>query len=628
MSLSAASRLVTTRPFIFFTVVLLIKSYIAWLVTFDTVPTWQPFVTEMPFMWLAFCLIECFAGKRRLLLYNAVNLLFTSVFFAVIMYYKYFGIIVTYHALEQVNQVTAVKNSVFSLLDPYFLFIFTDILIFMAWSFRSKYKEIRANFKPRQERRTAVVVLFTISFAVCLMNIWPNRASMNEIKQASEMGILNYEAYTIFNREKPEPVNPEQITEKAIMAIKGIQKPATPALWKAAQGKNLIVIQLESFQNFLLGLEIDGQEVTPNMNRLMKEHFYFPNFYQQVGQGNTSDAEFVVNTSFYIPPRGAATMAYAGKVLPSMPRTFQQHGYDTATFHTNMVEFWNRGELYKGLGFDRYYDQAFFGNEDTVFFGPSDEVLYRKTAEELDRMQQAGKPFYAHVISMTAHHPFSTPKEKDRITLPERYQDTLVGDYLRAQSYADAALGGFISDLQARGLWDNSLIVIYGDHLGLPMYSLNSAEEQLMKEIYGRDYSYTDMINIPLIIASAGITKPAVYEQIGGQVDLFPTIANLLGISLDNQIYFGQDLFNQNYNILPQRYYLPTGSFLSSESLFMPGNGFEDGTEYPLADPLAGEKGTGHLATEDEYNRALQLLHYSDSYVIQLPDREAKSAAE
>jgi len=620
MSLSTVSRLVGTRPFVFFTVILLLKSYVAWYVTFDTIPTWQPLVTEMPFMWLAFCLIEGLVGKRKLFFYNAVNLLFTSVFFAVIMYYKYYGVIATYHALEQVNQVTAVKNSVFSLLDPYFLFIFTDILILMFISFRGKHKQMWTKLQPRRARRSVILSVFVVSFAVCLLNVWPHRASMNEIKQASDMGILNYEAFTILNREKPELIDPEQITQPTIDQIKGLKPlPDEPQLWGAAKGKNVIVIQLESFQNFLLGLKIDGQEVTPTMNKLMQDNFYFPNFYQQVGQGNTSDAEFVVNTSFYIPPRGAATMVYAGKELPSMPKMLKASGYDTATFHTNVVDFWNRGELYKALGFDRYYDQKFFGDEDTVFFGPSDEVLYSKTAEELEKMQTADRPFYAHVISMTAHHPYSTPKEKDHIELPERYKDTLVGDYLRAQSYADYALGQFVGDLKARGIWDNSLVVIYGDHLGLPMYSLNKHEEELMHEIYGREYSYTDMINIPLIIASTGVSHPQVMEQIGGQVDILPTVANLTGVSLDNQIHFGQDLFNQSYNVLPQRYYLPSGSFVSQQSLFMPGTGFEDGTEFPLA---GDGSSSSREASKEEYEQALQLLHYSDSYVSQLPDRE------
>src|SRR5690606_27229846 len=107
-----------------------------------------------------------------------------------------------------------------------------------------------------------------------------------------------------------------------------------------------------------------------------------------------------------------------------------------------------------------------------------------------------------------------------------------------------------------------------------------------------------------------------VMEQLGGQIDLLPTIANLMDLDISGQMYFGQDLFNQTYNILPQRYYLPTGSFLSSQELFMSGSGFEDGTHYSLAGDGVS---SNESATMDEYERALELLKLSDSYVQQLP---------
>ena len=136
--------------------------------------------------------------------------------------------------------------------------------------------------------------------------------------------------------------------------------------------------------------------------------------------------------------------------------------------------------------------------------------------------------------------------------LPKRYEGTFVGDYIRAQNYADYAIGLFIDDLKARGLWDKSIILIYGDHLGLPVYSLNSDDKALMKEIYGHEYGFTDMINIPLIIASPGVTSPKEFNQVGGQSDLLPTVANLTGIPLQDHIHFGQDLLNQTSNILPR----------------------------------------------------------------------------
>ncbi|MMZ66537.1 hypothetical protein D1872_290420 [compost metagenome] len=145
-----------------------------------------------------------------------------------------------------------------------------------------------------------------------------------------------------------------------------------------------------------------------------------------------------------------------------------------------------------------------------------------------------------------------------------------------------------------------------------------------MHEIYGRDYGYIDMINIPLIISAPGVSAPNTFENVGGQVDILPTVANLMGISLDQHLHFGQDILNQTYNLLPQRYYLPSGSFLNDKALFMPGVWYKDGTQYPVAEDGVSQA----LTTEKEYNRALELLRLSDSYVQQLPDRVQAEEAE
>ena len=593
------------------------------MVVFEGGVSWALVLRELPFVLIVFCIIECLAQKRKLLYYWIADLLMTSILFAVIMYYKYYGVIVTYFALAQVNQVTAVKNSVFSLMDPYFLFIYIDVVILAYFLFKKKSVSTWKQKINTPSSRKIALPLLIVSLVICLFNVVPNRASMNELVKAEQMGILSYEAYMILSKKTTDYVEPEHITQEAINKIKNITPVSEPLQYGTAAGKNVIIIQMESFQNFLVNLNIDGQEITPNFNKLVKENHYFNKFYQQVGQGNTSDAEYVVNSSLYIPSRGAATQMYADRELPSLPKLLEQHNYDTATFHTNVVEFWNRGELYDSLGFNHYYDYKYFGDEDTIFFGASDSVLYRKTLDKLIEMDAAENPFYAQIISMTAHHPYTLPVDKQLITLPERYTKTLVGDYIVAQNYADHALGLFIQDLKDKGIWDDSLIVMYGDHLGLPIYSLNNHELGLMNEIYGRDYTYTDMINIPLVIINEGVSTGETLSQIGGQVDVMPTIANLLGISMDSQIHFGQDIFNQSENILPQRYYLPTGSFLTSEELFLSGSGYDDGRHYSLTDHNVVDNGQ---ATEADFQSALELLQLSDSFVNSLPLKKSAAA--
>ncbi|WP_339305090.1 LTA synthase family protein [Paenibacillus sp. FSL R5-0519] len=657
MSRSSLTRFLS-GPFIFFTIIMMIKSSLAWIVIFDDIPVWKPLLTELPLIWIGFCLIEWFAAKRRMWMYLAMNLLLSGIFFAAIMYYKYYGVIVNYHALAQVNQVTSVKSSMFSLLDPYYLFIFADVLIIGGILVRRRIKlgsTERPNRIPleRRARRRIASVILTLSLILCMLNIYPNRASMSELTQAEQMGILGYEAYTILDR--PDELVPvAHIDQAAIDQLK--QTTPLPAIVKqgAASGRNVIMLQMESFQNFLIGLEVDGQEITPNLNELARQSLYFPNFYQQVGQGNTSDAEFVVNTSFYTPPNGAATTVYADKALPSLPKLMAANGYQTATFHTNDVRFWNRDQLYKALGFNQYYDIDYFGTQDSIAFSASDEVLYSKTLDKLESMQSSGDPFYAHIISMSAHHPYTLPENKVKLTLPERYKDTLPGDYLISQHYADQAIGQLIAGLKERGLWENSLLVLYGDHLGLPIYSLDKQDRVIMKELYGREYTSADMINIPLMISAPGVTPGVQLEQIGGQVDILPTIAGLTGVSLEDQLHLGQDLLREGGNLLPERYYLPSGSVLNDASLFIPAKGYGDGTHYSLADagrqdagqqqmdvsleetpqisagkvPPAivtssnNEVSSSRFITKEQYDRALDLAHLSNSYLSQLPDRK------
>lgn len=612
---------IKNKPFLIFSFILLLKCAVAWFVVFSDGPNWSMLLTEIPFFFIVFGLIEWMASKRKFLYYMIANLLISVIYFAVLMYYKYYGVIATYHALEQADKVTKVGESTYSLLDPYYLFIFVDIVVFMFFMFRPKYIDLwKERGMNRRMNRTVLFGIISVSLILCVYNIWPNHASMNENKKAESMGILNYEVYTLFadTRETGEMIDSKDITQQVINETKGITEPVSPKYWAAAQGKNLIVVQMESFQNFLLGLSIDGQEVTPNLNKLLKSEHYFKHFYTNAGQGTTSDAEFVVNTSLYVPQHEVATSSnYMDKELPSLPKLMKASSYNTATFHTNSVEFWNRSTLYRVLDFDKYYDKEFYGDkdEDHIAFGASDEILYAKTVPELVKMDAEDKPFYAMVISMSAHHPYKMPESKYKMTLPKRYEGTLVGNYILAQNYADYAMGQFLDQLKSSGLWDDSVIVFYGDHQGVSLYSLTGNEKSLMEEMVGHEYGYTDMFNVPLIVHAPGVGEPTVYSQTGGQIDIMPTVANLLGISMKDQIHFGEDLMNQQTNLLPVRHFLPTGSFINDTSIYVTGVNYEDGDNFNLMDGSETENGS----TKEQFDAVQRLLNLSKSYILQLP---------
>ncbi|WP_442600841.1 LTA synthase family protein [Paenibacillus sp. KN14-4R] len=599
-----------------FSILMILKMYFTWTVIQGSIPTYRPLITDLPAIMVLFGLIELLVKKRKLLAYTIVDTIVTTIYFAILMYYKYYGVIVDYHALMQLKQVTEVKSSVLTIMHPIYLLVFVDIVVIIGLCLCSKAIRNWGNQDSITYPRWMTLGVLAVTMLLCLMSISTNMEIVNEHKMAEKMGFLNYEVHTIMDSMFTDTIPAESVTPEAVKEAKQETVSAVNEHFGDAKDKNIIVIQLESFQDFLVGLKVGDHEVTPVLNDLMKQSYYFSNFYQQIGQGNTSDAEYLLNTSLYVPQNGASSQVYSDKELPGLPRMVKDYGYQSLTFHTNSVEFWNRDKLYHALGFDQYYDQAFFGDEDFIHFGASDEVLYKKTAEELKKKHDEGQKFYANLISMTNHHPFDLPESKHPIKLPDEYDNTLVGNYIASAHYTDEALGKFFDELKEAGIWEDCMIVIYGDHFGLPVNSLSQKELGLMKNIVGRDYDYTDMFNIPLFISIPGVSTQQELQHVGGQIDIMPTIANLAGFSMDNRVFFGKDLLNNTSTLLPMRYYLPSGSFINDNEIFIPGEKVSDGEQYALkyADPLLPND---HIA--DEFATASQLLAMSDSYVRGLP---------
>ena len=391
-----------------------------------------------------------------------------------------------------------------------------------------------------------------------------------------------------------------------------------PNYFGSGRGRNLIMIQVESLQNFPLYTYMNKQEVSPVINRLAYESLYFPNIFQQMGPGNTSDAEFLVNTSIY--PTGTSPMSesYGDRELPSLARLMKKQGYRTATFHVNDVSFWNRDQMYPALGFDRYYDKPYYVEDDFNKFGSSDEELYRVCGLKLKELKTMGRDFYAQMVTVSSHYPFKIPEKSKSLQLPDHMKNTHIGDYLTAVHYADAALGTFIDTLKSKGMWDNSVFVIYGDHFGLKkgMYKPSDVSEAL-------DIPYHENIsrlNVPLIIHLPGQTEGQIITQVGGQVDILPTLANIMGVSFRKKEFkgFGHDLMNISRNLIGIRYYMPSGTFINDEILFVPGKGFADGTAVSLTSlkPILD-----YSQYRNDFYSNLDRMKESDRYVRQLPKR-------
>ncbi|RJE88519.1 LTA synthase family protein [Paenibacillus sp. 1011MAR3C5] len=574
------------------------------------------------------CVLELITTSRwKTAVMGVGNAVISLLLFACSVYYSFFGSIPTYTALHGLGQVGQVKESVESAIELKFYVLFLDLailLVLYVLSLRSKGDKTASRPAAKPIYVGAALI---IAIGASFFYIRSDLDISNELVQAERLGVLNYQIATAVKENKENTAIKNGSTDETKQALEQLEEnfygggsveAGTPNFYGVAKGKNVIVIQLESFQNLMIGLKVNGQEVTPVLNDLIANgSFYFPKTFQQIGQGNTSDAEFISNTGVY--PTGTIAMSkgYGDRKIPSLPRLLAEQNYTTNTFHVNDVTFWDRNKLYPALGFDKYYDRPFFKDDKFNGFGASDGEMYRVGLERVTELHDEGKPFYAQFVTTSSHHPFWVKSEFLNIKLPPELSGTQMGHYVTAINYTDKALGDFIENLKEKGIWEDTILVAYGDHFGLQTKENDPA---WVEEVLGVNYhDQVSRFNIPFLVHVPGVEGKTM-ENVAGQVDMMPTIVNLLGISLkeEGHTVFGQDLLNAKKNVIGMRYYMPTGTFFNDEIMFVPGKGFEDGTAIDLK---TLEPVKDFSKYRSDYDYVLELMKLSDEYMKLLPQR-------
>jgi phosphoglycerol transferase MdoB-like AlkP superfamily enzyme len=194
-----------------------------------------------------------------------------------------------------------------------------------------------------------------------------------------------------------------------------------------------------------------------------------------------------------------------------------------------------------------------------------------------------------------------------------------MGNYISAESYSDYALGKFIKDLKTSKIWDKSIVMIYGDHTAMIENNLSGKDDKAAHMLLGRDYGPADRQRIPLIIHLPQQTQSRLVTSTVGQVDIMPTVADLLGLDLTSVPHMGRSVFVDSNPLVPLRAYLPGGTFVNNRVVFMPGMGFDDGEAVKIADDSSA-KATDREKTD--FQRVLELTKISDSWVRSLPKRK------
>lgn len=324
-----------------------------------------------------------------------------------------------------------------------------------------------------------------------------------------------------------------------------------------AKGRNVIYVHLESFQQFLIDykLQADGKEyeVTPFLNSLYHSNstLAFSNVFNQVKAGKTSDAETMIETGLFGLNQGSFMVNYGGtNTQQAAPFILSKNGgYTSAVFHGNAGSFWNRNTAYKQWGYNYFFDASYFTKQDdtnSFQYGLNDKIMLKDSIKYLERLQQ---PFYVKYITVSNHYPYTTSLIGDEIGFPlAKTKDETINGYFATANYLDSSVKSLFDYLKKSGLYDNSIIVLYGDHFGI-----SQTRNPNLAPLVGKtsetwsNYDNAMMQRVPYMVVIPGMDKGKIIDTYGGQVDMLPTLEHLLGIDSKNYLQVGQDMLSTQH---------------------------------------------------------------------------------
>ncbi|WP_318617048.1 LTA synthase family protein [Sporosarcina sp. YIM B06819] len=541
----------------------------------------NPLGSALLFLGLSFL----FKGKKKYTSLVVVYTLISILLYANVVYYRFFSDFITLPTLFQTQNFGDLGGSILTLIKPFDILFFVDVFVMFYLRFSRKIQKETNRFGYKK-----AIAIIAFALVVSIINLGLAEISRPQLLTrgfdrnyiVKYLGMYNYSIYdsveTMAASSQRALADSSDITEVINYTQSNYAKP-TAKYFGAAKGMNVIYLHLESFQNFLINYKLNGEEVTPFLNSLTKDEntMYFDNFFHQTGQGKTSDAEFMLENSIFGLPQGSAFITKAQNTYQAAPSILKDYGYTSAVFHGNNGSFWNRNVMYKSFGFDNFFDASYYdtsSSNDMAEYGLLDKPFYEQSESLLSSLPQ---PFYTKFITVGNHFPYNL--NQDLVTIDKANTgDVSVDDYFQTARYTDEAIKQVFNQLKELGLYDNTMIVLYGDH-----YGISDNHKRAMGQVVGKEitpYESANLQRVPLIIHVPGM-QGGTNHTYGGQTDLLPTLLHLLGIDTKNFIQFGSDLLSEEHNeIVPFR----NGDFVSPTINSINEKFYDNKTGLPLDD--------------------------------------------
>lgn len=562
-----------------------------------------------------------------------IYLLLSILLFANVVYYQEFTDFLTIDTILGAGKVASgLGESAIRLFRPHDILYFLDCIAVLA---ALLLKKIPLDTRPVRGKFAFMTTIASLLFLLGNIALAETSRPGLLTRTFSRDYLVKYlgiNAYTVYDGIKTYQVSQIRAqaspNDMAVIADKLKQRPKekNEETFGLAKGKNIIYVHLESAHQFLIDYKLKDEngiehEVMPFVNSLYHSNnsFSFDNFYHQVSAGKTSDAETLLENSLFGLNQGSLFSQLGGKnTFNAAPALLDQKlGYTTAAFHGNAGNFWNRNETYKKFGYQHFFDASYYklDDENSFQYGLHDKPFFQQSVKYLEHLQQ---PFYAKFLAVSNHYPFSELPEAENGFPKVNTGDSTIDGYFATANYTDTAIKEFFDYLKASGLYENSMIVLYGDH-----YGISDSRIKDTKELFGKeDWTTFDTIQaqkVPLIIHIPGQDKGTINHTYGGQVDVLPTLLNLIGYESDHLMLLGQDLLSPNRNEVVA---FRNGNFVTKDYSYHKGDVYDNQTgdllnfSHPEIVESAKEvkkKVDEQLATSDQINNGDLLRFYYDS---------------
>ena len=548
----------------------------------------------------AFLLVAPIAGLSGLSRARArlwLNVGLTVLFVGDVTYALYFQDILSMHSAGGIGGLGTIMSSITAMVGPGQLMLVADLVLLGIW--RLLRRRPPTSFAGS---RYAALGFLTLALAFAwesyaqhkalktqglFLRVWSSRAL---IRGAGTIGFhLHDTARFLKDQVFVTPLDDtSQERVEARWSAVDAAIPSDPDWSGAAPGANVIVLMIESLQEQALGAEVAGGPVTPNLNALAEESIRFTRFYHQTAQGRTADAEAVTLCGIHPLSQGAVFFRYPSFPQHCLPEILRDEaGYATASYHAMSTNFWNRAAVGPRLGFDLMTGKPDYKKGKKIGLGLGDAGFLKQTARMINALPE---PFFAHVITLSSHHPYTLPKEEIRLDLGP-LRRTYLGRYFRSVNYVDRAVGRFLKPLRESGVLERSILIVLGDHdmgrlsgVGDVVHVMDKDADTAFlprapsgAEHLGGTSEAMDrlawMRQVPLLIRLPGGERAGEIGTPTGQIQLPASVLQLLGLPAEGRDFLASSLFTSSPQVIAFR----DGSGVQGERTWLSGSASDDG---------------------------------------------------